>query len=261
LARSFTYLLQDIDAEINGDEDLCLYQSVKQSLTSEFLSNLGAELDASQSRHSYSGRLLLIAILESKALSHVDEFESSDDLLKAKLIDFGGDVSKWAAFKKQKYQLLREIGWTYSNSEHLYALFNNCVVPQAPSRFSYWANGILSKFETLSVADKRLEDHDQALDAAVEEYRRIVKAKKFNTFQKSNHPSDYPPTTDKKFKFNNPPKAGDPLTFTTSSGKIIKWCRIHGWNNSHTLNECRKARSDDQTSKVGGMATLFTDSE
>ena len=105
------------------------------------------------------------------------------------------------------------------------------------------------------MADKRLEDHDQALDAAVEEYRRIVKAKKFNTFQKSNHPSDYPPTTDKKFKFNNTPKAGDPLTFTTSSGKIIKWCRIHGWNNSHTLNECRKARSDDQTSKVAGMAT------
>ena len=70
--------------------------------------------------------------------------------------------------------------WTYSKSEHLYALLNNCVVPQAPSRFSYWANGILSKFETLSVADKRLEDHDQALDAAVEEYRRIVKAGHWN---------------------------------------------------------------------------------
>ena len=35
------------------------------------------------------------------------------------------------------------------------------------------------------MADKRLEDHDQALDAAVDEYRRIVKAghRSWNDFE------------------------------------------------------------------------------
>ena len=53
------------------------------------------------------------------------------------------------------------------------------------------------------MADKRLEDHDQALDAAVDEYRRIVKAGHWNWSNFEHEPSQQITSSAAKFDINS----------------------------------------------------------
>ena len=73
------------------------------------------------------------------------------------------------------------------------------------------------------------------------------KQKKANT--KSDAKS-YPPTAHPRYNKNNAPAEGESQTYTLSSGKIIKWCKIHGWNYSHLSTECKvlnsKAEADSK---------------
>jgi len=71
----------------------------------------------------------------------------------------------------------------------------------------------------------------------------------------------YPPTTAKKYRKNNIPKEGDPQTFKKSDGKIIKWCRQHGWNNTHLTSECNKLNNDSnkQIRPIAGLSSLIKD--
>ena len=74
----------------------------------------------------------------------------------------------------------------------------------------------------------------------------------------------YPPTTARNYRKNNPPKEGDPQTFTKSDGEVIKWCKQHGWNNIHFTSECNKlkAKNDPTTTNIrpiAGLSSLVKD--
>jgi len=69
-----------------------------------------------------------------------------------------------------------------------------------------------------------------------------------------------PPTTAKKYRKKNPPKEGDPQ-FKKSDGKVIKWCRQHGWNNTHLTSEGNKLNNDSnkKVRPIAGLSSLIKD--
>ena len=100
------------------------------------------------------------------------------------------------------------------------------------------------------------DEDDQTLTALSACIKKIDELEKTLARQENNKGGKNQNTKTKGQKFpslkhanrhKNPPKEGGSEEFTYPDGKVVFWCKTHGWNAFHTTPDCRGAKADQDS--------------